>query len=214
MKEPRPIEIEEAQVEQLIRKAERGTLDAAEQKRLVPLLKTLLWLQRTLLETRISLSKLKRILFGKKTEKRSRKPKDPDPGDEGDGSGADEGSGSNDPAAGTTAATSGLPSDEQTGSSHATKSRGHGRRAAADYPGATTVCCTHDAHRSGIGARCANGADFAFSDRWCACVLPVSHWHWSRALSSSSCVVGRAVSCGRPRCHPRQARKPMMRVSK
>ena len=64
MKEPRPIEIEEAQVEQLIRKAERGTLDAAEQKRLVPLLKTLLWLQRTLLETRISLSKLKRILFG------------------------------------------------------------------------------------------------------------------------------------------------------
>jgi len=155
MKDPQPIEIEEAEVEQLIQKAQQGTLNAAEQKRLVPLLKTLVWLERTLLETRISLSKLKRILFGKKTEKRSRKPKDPDPGDDGDGSGegggsgADEGSGSNDPAAGTTAATSGLPSDEQTGSSHANKSRGHGRRAAADYPGATTVCCTHDAHRSG-----------------------------------------------------------------
>ena len=155
MKDPQPIEIEQAEVEQLIEKAQQGTLDAAEQKRLVPLLKTLVWLERTLLETRISLSKLKRILFGKKTEKRSRKPKDPDPGDEGDGSGegggsgADEGSGSNDPAAGTTAATSDLPSDEQTGSSHANKSRGHGRRAAADYPGATTACCTHDAHRSG-----------------------------------------------------------------
>jgi len=155
MKEPQPIEIEQAEVEQLIEKAQQGTLDAAEQKRLVPLLKTLVWLERTLLETRISLSKLKRILFGKKTEKRSRKPKDPDPGDEGDGSGegggsgADEGAGCNDPAAGTTAATSGLPSDQQTGSSHANKSRGHGRRAAADYPGAPTVCCTHDAHRPG-----------------------------------------------------------------
>ena len=155
MKEPQPIEIEQAEVEQLIEKAQQGTLDAGEQKRLVPLLKTLVWLERTLLETRISLSKLKRILFGKKTEKRSRKPKDPDPGDEGDGSGegggsgADEGAGCNDPAAGTTAATSGLPSDQQTGSSHANKSRGHGRRAAADYPGAPTVCCTHDAHRPG-----------------------------------------------------------------
>jgi len=155
MKEPQPIEIEQAEVEQLIEKAQQGTLDAAEQKRLVPLLKTLVWLERTLLETRISLSKLKRILFGKKAEKRSRKPKDPDPGDEGDGSGegggsgADEGAGCNDPAAGTTAATSGLPSDQQTGSSHANKSRGHGRRAAADYPGAPTVCCTHDAHRPG-----------------------------------------------------------------
>ena len=155
MKDPQPIEIDQAQVEQLIEKAQQGTLDAAEQKRLVPLLKTLVWLERTLLETRISLSKLKRILFGKKTEKRSRKPKDPDPGDEGDGSGegggsgADEGAGCNDPAAGTTAATSGLPSDQQTGSSHANKSRGHGRRAAADYPGAPTVCCTHDAHRPG-----------------------------------------------------------------
>jgi hypothetical protein len=63
MKEPRPIEIEEAEVEQLVEKAQQGTLDAAEQKRLVPLLKTLVWLERTLLETRISLSKLKRILF-------------------------------------------------------------------------------------------------------------------------------------------------------
>ena len=155
LKDPQPIEIEEAEVEQLIEKAQQGTLDAAEQKRLVPLLKTLVWLERTLLETRISLSKLKRILFGKKTEKRSRKPKDPDPGDEGDGSGegggsgADEGSGSNNPAAGPTAATSGLPSEEQMGSSPANKSRGHGRRAAADYQGATTVCCTHDVYRPG-----------------------------------------------------------------
>ncbi len=149
MKEPQPIEIEEAEVEQLIEKAEQGTLNAAEQKRLVPLLKTLVWLERTLLETRISLSKLKRILFGKKTEKRPRKPKDPGNGEDGGGHGSDEGSGSNDPPAGTTAPSSGMPEGEQPRGSNTNKPRGHGRRAAADYHGATTVCCTHDAYRPG-----------------------------------------------------------------
>jgi hypothetical protein len=68
MKDPQPIEIEEAEVERLIQQAEQGRLDAADQKRIVPLLRTLVWLQRTLLETRISLSKLKKLLFGKRTE--------------------------------------------------------------------------------------------------------------------------------------------------
>jgi hypothetical protein len=147
LKDPQPIEIDQAQVEQLIQKAEQGTLNVAEQKRLVPLLKTLVWLERTLLETRISLSKLKRILFGKRTEKRPRKPKDPGSGDDGGNNGSNEGSGSNGPAADTTAPTSGMLSSEQPGVSIEKKS--HGRRAAADYPGATTVSCTHDAYRSG-----------------------------------------------------------------
>ncbi len=156
MTDPQPIEIEAAQVEQLIEKAQQGSLDAAEQQRLVPLLRTLVWLERTLLETRISLSKLKRILFGKKTEKRPRKPKDPDSGDEGgghgsdgDGTGSDEGCGSDDPSANTTAPPSGMPEGEQSGESNTNKRRGHGRRAAADYPGATTVCCPHEQYRSG-----------------------------------------------------------------
>ena len=147
LKDPQPIEIDQAQVEQLIQKAEQGTLNVAEQKRLVPLLKTLVWLERTLLETRISLSKLKRILFGKRTEKRPRKPKDPGSGDDGGNNGSNEGSGSNGPAADTTAPTSGMLSSEQPGVS--TEKKSHGRRAAADYPGATTVSCTHDAYRSG-----------------------------------------------------------------
>jgi transposase len=143
IKDPQPIEIEEAQVEQLIQKAEQGTLDAAEQKRLVPLLRTLLWIQRTLLETRIGLSRLKRILFGKKTEKRPRKPKDPDSGSDGggEGSGGNPDQGSNDPPAGS--------SGVQPGDSNTHSARGHGRRAAADYPGAKTVSCPHDEYRSG-----------------------------------------------------------------
>ena len=67
MKEPPRIELEDAELEQLIRKAEQGSLNAAEQQRLVPLLKTLLWLEQALLQTRISLANLKRLLFGKKT---------------------------------------------------------------------------------------------------------------------------------------------------
>ncbi len=147
IKDPQPIEIEEAHLEQLIQKAEQGTLDGAEQKRLVPLLRTLIWLQRTLLETRISLSRLKRILFGKKTEKRPRKPKDPDSGSDGgaEGSGGNPDTGSDDPPAGTGDPSSG----RQAGDSNTHNTRGHGRRAAADYPGAETVSCPHDEYRSG-----------------------------------------------------------------
>jgi hypothetical protein len=152
MKDPKPIEIEEAEVEQLIGKAEQGSLSAAEQRRLVPLLKSLLWLQATLLSTRISLSKLKRILFGKKTEKRQRKPKDPDSGEDdgGNESGGHPGSGSGQaPAPGngdgpSAKSSHGPPNDSDTG-----KPRGHGRRAAADYPGAETVLCPHPMHQAG-----------------------------------------------------------------
>jgi transposase len=146
MKDPQPIEIDDTEVEQLIHKAEQGALDAAEQQRLVPLLKTLLWLQHTLLSTRISLSKLKRILFGKKTEKRPRKPKEPDDGEEGGGSDG-EGS-SNAPQTGTPSS-SGMAPGGQSSASNTPKTRGHGRRAAADYSGAESVFCAHPAHHSG-----------------------------------------------------------------
>ena len=48
MKTPQPIEIDEAQVERLIEQAQQGQLDAAAQKRIVPLLRTLVWLEHTL----------------------------------------------------------------------------------------------------------------------------------------------------------------------
>jgi hypothetical protein len=151
MKDPQPIEIEAAEVEQLIQKAEHGLLDAAEQKQLVPLLRTLVWIQRTLLETRISLSRLKRILFGKKTEKRPRKPKDPDSGSDGGGKGSDGNpdTGCDDPPADNGEPASGPPSGGQEHDSTTNKRRGHGRRAAAEYPGAETVSCPHEEYQSG-----------------------------------------------------------------
>ncbi|MBK1724572.1 hypothetical protein [Thiocystis violacea] len=72
MSQPKPEQIEASEVERLAALAEQGQLDAAEQRRVAPLLRTLVWLQHTLLETRISLAKLKRLLFGKPTEKAPR----------------------------------------------------------------------------------------------------------------------------------------------
>ena len=153
MKDPPPIEIEQREVEELIEKAQRGALDAAEQRRLVPLLWTLLWIERTLLSTRISLSRLKRILFGKKTEKHPRKPQDPETAEEEGGNGAagnpEQGSGGEDPPSGRGESSSARPADGQPSDSPPHNRRGHGRRAAADYPGAETIFCPHEEYRSG-----------------------------------------------------------------
>jgi hypothetical protein len=129
MTDPQPIEIDAADVERLIEQAEHGRLDAAAQQRIVPLLRTLLWLERTLLDTRISASKLKTMLFGKRTEKSGRKPQDP-PGSADGGKGAGE------------------PSASGEGSA-ATRPRGHGRRGAADYPGAERIVCAHGEYQAG-----------------------------------------------------------------
>jgi hypothetical protein len=86
MSDPQPIEIEAAEVERLIEQAQHGRLDRAAQKRIVPLLHTLLWLEHTLLQTRISLAKLRKLLLGKRTEKTTRKRSQPPdgPADSGD----------------------------------------------------------------------------------------------------------------------------------
>jgi hypothetical protein len=168
MKDPQPIEIEEAEVERLIEQAQQGRLDAADQQRIVPLLRTLVWLQRSLLETRISLSKLKKILFGKRTEKPRRKPTDP-PGSADAGKGVGEApqadGDSPHPAAGSADTPTDTASQKRAGEpsspgdgSQALRPRGHGRLGAADYPGAERVWCAHGEYQSGdLCPQCARG---------------------------------------------------------
>jgi transposase len=176
MNTPDPIEIEETQVEQLIEQAQQGKLDAAAQKRIVPLLRTLLWLQLTLLETRISLAKLKKILFGKRTEKPTRKPPQPPDGSAGSGGNCGGESGRTSdaelPAGEAGDARDGRESQsetdaqaesgEQSGVGNAAQTPisqpGHGRLGAADYPGAERVLCTHDHYQAGDRCpQCARG---------------------------------------------------------
>jgi hypothetical protein len=172
MKTPQPIEIDEVQVERLIEQAQQGQLDAAAQKRIVPLLRTLVWLQRTLFETRISLAKLKKILFGKRTEKPTRTPPQPPEGSA--GSGGDCGGKSDPPSDAELPATEAgqardaRPSDPETDTQtqagvdnerqKSTSRPGHGRLGAADYPGAERIFCTHDQHQAGEDCpACARG---------------------------------------------------------
>jgi hypothetical protein len=161
MTAPEPVAIEEAEVERLIEQAREGQLDVAAQKRIVPLLRTLLWLQYTLLETRISLAKLRKILFGKRTEKPTRKPaKRPDgsAGSGGDSEGkSDPPSNAGLPAGEAGETRDGRQSDtetdaktqsgEQTGVDNDGQTPsprpGHGRLGAADYPGAERRFCPH-----------------------------------------------------------------------
>ncbi len=151
--QPAPEQIEASEVEDLIALAEQGQLDAAAQRRVAPLLRTLLWLQHSLLETRISLSKLKRILFGKPTEKSRRKPPDdpppdapPEPPDaHGDAETQTEQSKPTDNAAAADTP-SAPPGDAEAPSGKPDKPPppGHGRLGAADYPGAEVEFCAHD----------------------------------------------------------------------
>ncbi len=151
-----PIQIDEAEVEQLIGQAKHGQLDAAAQQRLVPLLQTLIWLQWCLLETRISLSKLRKLLFGPRTEKSTRQPHDPpDEGANGEPATGQEAPPDTESAASPAenpdipeAAPDGKqPSKDAEAKPNAP--RGHGRRGAADYPGAVHIFCAHEAYQAG-----------------------------------------------------------------
>ena len=155
MSQPKPEQIEASEVERLIALAEQGQLDAAEQRRVAPLLRTLVWLQHTLLETRISLAKLKRLLFGKGTEKARRKPS-PDPLPDPPDADADDDA---ETLIGNTQPTD-HAADADTSSAQASSADsgaagkpdkpdkppppGHGRLGAGDDPGAEVQCCTHD----------------------------------------------------------------------
>ncbi len=90
-------------------------------------------------------------LFGKKTEKRRRKLKDPNTGEDGGGNESDGHPGNGDGA--SAKASHGPPSDSNTDGR-----RGHGRRAAADYRGAATVFCPHSAHARASAASTAGEA--------------------------------------------------------
>ena len=154
MKQPQPTKVDKTEVQRLIDLAEQGGLDAIEQRRLVPLLKTLLWLEHTLVSTRISVAKLNRLLFGHRTEQR--KPKKDSGGGQGGTTGgsdagttgdSDAGSGVNDVSTGTDSSTGRAPPEEPPNEGKAAK--GHGRRASTDYPGAETVVCSHPRLRPG-----------------------------------------------------------------
>lgn len=166
--EPEPLAAEE--VERLIALAEQGQLEAADQQRIAPLLRTLLWLEHALLETRISLATLKRLLFGKPTEKTPRKPpaEPPEaPADAASDNGAEAAS-TTEPANDTQDATADGETPNETPAPsppeppETPRAPGHGRLGAADYPGAEVQRCAHDhLHPGDLCPACARGRLYA-----------------------------------------------------
>lgn len=166
--EPEPLAAEE--VERLIALAEQGQLEAADQQRIAPLLRTLLWLEHALLETRISLATLKRLLFGKPTEKTPRKPpaEPPEaPADAASDNGAEAAS-TTEPANDTQDATADGETPNETPAPsppeppETPRAPGHGRLGAADYPGAEVQRCDHDHLNPGdLCPDCARGRLYA-----------------------------------------------------
>jgi len=184
MKNPPPIEIDEAEVERLIDQAQQGLLDAADQKRIVPLLRSLVWLQRTLFETRISLSKLKKILFGKRTEKSGRDPKDPPGGSADGGQESGETPPSDGGLANPPASSTDTPADTP-----------------PDAPMASFTRVTAASNVSAAGS--------IPRALWYACASTGNRWRKSPTTNWSSCAAGRAAPYSRPSCHPKRARRPM-----
>ncbi len=135
--------INPSEVETLIKKIEQSTLSEPDKRMITRLLRTLLYLVGMLQEKKVTLLKLKEMVFGKKSEKLKREegekgePKDRPESGIGEG---EKGGGSPTPK---------NEKPEETESEKPGRKPGHGRHAASDYPGARKVQCRHQQLLSG-----------------------------------------------------------------
>jgi len=164
-----PIKITDEQANKLISKVKNNELNKDDQQLLCQLIVMFLWLQHALRETRISLNKVKKLVFGKKSEKHNRNtsdgttesgsdnkpPSDPQtPNDKGSSDDEKTASNSTDPAD---------SSDPSQGS--ATQKSGNGRLGTDAYTGAETIHCPHPDHKSGdLCPLCQKGKLFRMKD--------------------------------------------------
>jgi hypothetical protein len=142
MKQPEDVQLSREEGEALIERIERNALSAEDRQLLVKLLTFYFWLLFALREAKLSLKRLKALVFGEK-------PKPPKP----PSSGGAAGSGSPD---GQEPATSASPDLSSAAASSTPEKKtappGHGRHGADVYRAAQTVECRHEA--LAIGERC------------------------------------------------------------
>jgi hypothetical protein len=142
MQQPEDVQLSREEGEALIERIERNALSAADRQLLVKLLTFYFWLLFALREAKLSLKRLKALVFGEK-------PKPPKPP----------------PAGGTTGGGSSDKQETATGAAQEVSSRGaaptpeqkpplpgHGRHGADVYRAAQTVECRHE--QLAVGDRC------------------------------------------------------------
>jgi len=135
--------INPSEVETLIKKIEQNTLSEQDKRMITRLLRTLLYLVGKLQEKKITLLRLKEMVFGKKSEKMKREEGEKGEPKDRPESGAPEGGKGDE---------SQTPKNEKLEGAEGEKPRrkpGHGRHPASDYPGARKVHCRHEQLVSG-----------------------------------------------------------------
>ena len=137
MKKERIFSVRSEQVEELRQRLGQRHLLESDWDLLDGLLLFLFRVLRSAEEMRLSLRRLQKLLFGKKTEKSPRGPEDPPPGDdEGPSPGSPTGAGPGPPASDSS-------SRREQNHSEPSRPRGHGRMSASDYLAAETIPCSH-----------------------------------------------------------------------
>ncbi|RKZ62732.1 MAG: IS66 family transposase [Gammaproteobacteria bacterium] len=155
-----PIEITAEQAGLLISKVKNNDLDKTDQRVLCQIILMFLWLQYALRETRISLKKIKKLVFGQKSEKQNRNASNDTTGSEDDNKPSGTPQASDD---GKTDSNSRDSSNSSQTSSNQTG--GSGRLGTDAYTGAETIHCTHPEHQRGdICPRCEQGSLFKMKD--------------------------------------------------
>jgi transposase len=139
MKQPEDVHLSREEGEALMERIERNALSAEDRRILVKILTFYFWLLFALREAKLSLKRLKALVFGEKPKK----PKPPSAGGMSSGGNASEGGGPVRALHGVQAATGSASSKEKP------RPPGHGRQGADVYRAVTRVECRHEALAEG-----------------------------------------------------------------
>jgi transposase len=143
MKQPEDVQLSREEGEGLLARLEANTLTADDRRMLGKVLTAYFWLLFALREAKLSLKRIKALVFGEK-------PKPPKPPAAG-GTGGGGSTGENTRPA-SASPSQGVPSSTSTSSSEKKPPPGHGRQGAEVYRAAQTVACRHEA--LAVGERC------------------------------------------------------------
>src|SRR5262245_10547890 len=141
MKQPEDVQLSREEGEALLTRFEANTLTAEDRRVLRKVLTYYFWLLFALREAKLSLKRLKALVFGEKPKK----PKPPS-------AGGDVGGGGSDPGAAQTGESHEGSSSGASSWSEKKAPPGHGRHGAEVYRAAQTVVCRHE--ELAVGERC------------------------------------------------------------
>jgi len=145
-KKPAMIEINGEEAEKLIERIRAGELDDSDNRLLEELIKGFLWLNEILTDKKVTISRLKRLLFGAKTEKSEELIKARRSGEVESG-------------ASSQFLEGGSPKNDK-------KREGHGRHGVSDYPGAEKIEVRHPDRKVGeVCPDCGKGKLYELTDR-------------------------------------------------